>query len=36
MEYSLTWNVIAIIFGEIVAKFATGFIAALWRTRGKD
>ncbi len=24
---------IAIIFGEIVAKFATGFIAALWRTR---
>ena len=26
---------IAIIFGEIVAKFATGFIAALWRTHGK-
>ena len=26
---------VAIIFGEIVAKFATGFIAALWRTRGK-
>lgn len=24
---------IAIIFGEIVAKFATGFIAALWRTK---
>jgi len=24
---------IAIIFGEIVAKFATGFIAALWRNR---
>jgi hypothetical protein len=27
---------VAIIFGEIVAKFATGFIAALWHTRGKD
>ena len=24
---------IAIIFGEIVAKFTTGFIAALWRTK---
>ena len=24
---------IAIIFGEIVAKFATGFIAALWRSK---
>jgi queuosine precursor transporter len=24
----------AIIFGEIVAKFATGAVAALWRTRG--
>ena len=27
---------VAIIFGEIVAKFATGFIAALWRTRDKN
>lgn len=26
---------VAIIFGEIVAKFATGFIAALWRTKTK-
>ena len=26
---------IAIIFGEVVAKFATGFIAALWRTKTK-
>ena len=26
---------IAIIFGEIVVKFATGFIAALWKTREK-
>lgn len=24
---------VAIIFGEIVSKFATGFIAALWRTK---
>jgi hypothetical protein len=24
----------AIIFGEIVAKFATGAVAALWRTKG--
>lgn len=27
---------VAIIFGEIVAKFATGFIAALWRTKSKQ
>ena len=27
---------VAIIFGEIVAKFATGFVAALWRTRDKN
>jgi uncharacterized integral membrane protein (TIGR00697 family) len=26
---------IAIIFGEIVTKFATGFIAALWRSKNK-
>ena len=30
-----TGMLIAIIFGEIVAKFATGFIAALWRTKTK-
>ena len=28
-----TGMLVAIIFGEIVAKFATGFIAALWRTK---
>lgn len=28
-----TGLLIAIIFGEIVAKFATGFIAALWRSK---
>jgi uncharacterized PurR-regulated membrane protein YhhQ (DUF165 family) len=27
---------VAIIFGEIVAKFATGAVAALWRSRDED
>ena len=27
---------VAIVFGEIVTKFTTGFIAALWRTRDKS
>jgi uncharacterized PurR-regulated membrane protein YhhQ (DUF165 family) len=30
-----TGMLIAIIFGEIVAKFATGFIAALWRSKSR-